>query len=189
MTYGLSCAPFLALRTIIQLIEDEGSKYSLAIAPLTHGRYVDDIFSGADSIHHTQQIITQLISLCKAGGFPLQKWTTNEPTIFNGLCLDYHEKPTSTLFNEANDVHILGLCWNSTTDQFHFSVSGSPPTKVTKRTVLSLIAKIFDPPGLLGPVIISSKIFMQELWSQKKSAEMTLFPSLQPRSGFNIRKI
>jgi len=55
VTYGLACAPILALRTLVQLIKDEGDKYFLAIPSLTHGRYVDDIFGGADSISQAQE--------------------------------------------------------------------------------------------------------------------------------------
>ncbi|GFW18327.1 integrase_H2C2 domain-containing protein [Trichonephila clavipes] len=38
------------------------------------------------------------------------------------------------------------------------------PTSFTKRMVLSTIARIFDPLGLLGPIITWAKIFMQRLW-------------------------
>lgn len=88
VTYGLACAPFLALRTLAQLVEDEGTKFPLAIPSLTKGRYVDDIFGGADSIKQTQEIILQLISLCKASGFPLQKWTTIETLSILSLSKD-----------------------------------------------------------------------------------------------------
>lgn len=71
VSYGLACAPFLALRTLAQLVKDEGVKFPLAIPSLTKGRYVDDILGGTDSIKQTQKIIFQLIFLCKAGGFPL----------------------------------------------------------------------------------------------------------------------
>ncbi|GFW74020.1 uncharacterized protein TNCV_545441 [Trichonephila clavipes] len=37
----------------------------------------------------------------------------------------------------------------------------------TKRCVLSTIARLFDPLGLLGPVVARAKIFMQSLWSLK----------------------
>jgi len=37
VTYGLNCALFLALRTIQQLIKDEGQRFPKAIAPLTKG--------------------------------------------------------------------------------------------------------------------------------------------------------
>lgn len=77
VTYGLNCAPFFALRTLQQLLKDEGHNYPQAIPCLERGRYIDDIFGGADSIQETQQIINQLIKLCTAGGFPLQKWANN----------------------------------------------------------------------------------------------------------------
>ncbi|GFU86972.1 integrase catalytic domain-containing protein [Trichonephila clavipes] len=38
------------------------------------------------------------------------------------------------------------------------------PTSFTKRMVLSTIARIFDPLGLLGQIITWAKIFMQRLW-------------------------
>lgn len=38
---------------------------------------------------------------------------------------------------------------------------------ITKRKILSEIATIFDPLGLLGPVIIIAKIIMQILWHIK----------------------
>ncbi|XP_025263150.1 uncharacterized protein LOC112637495 [Camponotus floridanus] len=39
--------------------------------------------------------------------------------------------------------------------------------KITKRAILSTIAKLFDPLELLSPVIIKAKIIIQELWSVK----------------------
>lgn len=37
VTYGLNCAPFLVLRTLQQLVEDEGSRYPLEIPCLIKG--------------------------------------------------------------------------------------------------------------------------------------------------------
>ncbi|XP_034946641.1 uncharacterized protein [Chelonus insularis] len=49
-------APFLAVRTMVQLVKDEGHKFPLAVDPLLKGRCVDDIFEGAD-------IVSQLIGI------------------------------------------------------------------------------------------------------------------------------
>lgn len=43
----------------------------------------------------------------------------------------------------------------------------SNETKVSKRIILSIIAQLFDPLGLLGPVIVFAKILMQSLCSLK----------------------
>ncbi|KAK9736297.1 Pao retrotransposon peptidase [Popillia japonica] len=37
----------------------------------------------------------------------------------------------------------------------------------TKREMLSTIARIFDPLGLIGPCVIRAKIVLQELWTHK----------------------
>jgi len=166
VTYGLACAPFLALRTLVQLVEDEGHKYPLAVPSLTQGRYVDDIFGGADSISQAQEIVRQLNSICMAGGFPLQKWISNHPAILESISPERHAKSISLQFDEATITHVLGLCYNTSADAFHFSIT-SIPSAMTKRTILSTIAKVFDPLGLLAPVTITAKILIQELWSLK----------------------
>lgn len=81
VTYGLKCAPFLVLRYLQQLIEDDGSRFLKVIAPLSNGRYVDDIFGGADSIEEAREIARQVSQLCLSGGFPLQKWHANHPEL------------------------------------------------------------------------------------------------------------
>ena len=77
VTYGTRLAPFLSVRVLLQLVEDEGHKYPLAVAPLKYGRYVDDICGGADSSQELIQIAEQVQGLCSAGGFPLVKWQSN----------------------------------------------------------------------------------------------------------------
>jgi len=59
VTYGLVCAPFLALHTMIQLVQDEGSKFPLAVPVMINGRYVDDLFDGADTLEEVQNIVQQ----------------------------------------------------------------------------------------------------------------------------------
>lgn len=44
----------------------------------------------------------------------------------------------------------------------------------TKRSILSKIAQIFDPLGLIGAVIIKPKILMQTLWQLKVSWDEAL---------------
>ncbi|XP_029164818.1 uncharacterized protein LOC114936016 [Nylanderia fulva] len=50
VTYGTASAPFLALRVINQLNEDEGPSFPLASAILRDNIYVDDVLFGANDI-------------------------------------------------------------------------------------------------------------------------------------------
>jgi len=73
VTYGLACAPFLAIRILHQLAYDEAARYPEGAVVLIRDVYMDDVLTGADSIEEALQIQNQLILLCKAGGFPLRK--------------------------------------------------------------------------------------------------------------------
>jgi len=162
ITYGLACAPFLALRALLQLIEDEGGKFPSAIPTLTRGRYVNDVFGDADSVEEAQ-----VHQLCMAGGFRLQKWTTNSHGVLNAIPADLQLQTSEIAINEDFIVHSLGLSWQPTTDNFLFSSQVINTENITKRSVLSTIAKLFDPLGLLSPVLVTAKIIMQELWTLK----------------------
>lgn len=109
VTYGLVCAPFLALRTFLQLINDEGYKYPLATSALLKGRYVDDIFGGTDTLEEAQAAAVQLKQLCTAGGFELRKWITNHPTVLASISAEHQLDSISVKIEDNTFVHTLGL--------------------------------------------------------------------------------
>jgi hypothetical protein len=60
----------------------------------------------------------------------------------------------------------LGVVWNLSDDSIRYSVKINPtPSRTRKRTVSSEIAKIYDPLGLLAPIIVRAKLLLQQLWS------------------------
>ncbi|XP_036148457.1 uncharacterized protein LOC118647518 [Monomorium pharaonis] len=180
VTYGLNCAPFLALRVIEQLIIDEGHQFPKAVPALSKGRYVDDIFGGADSIEETMEIINQLTLLCTAGGFPLQKWNSNSQEILRRMAVTPN-KDVPIIQSHSSRVKTLGLCWRPETDEFEFTSLPTPSCVITKRTVFSEIAQLYDPLGLLSPVVIRAKMLLQELWVAKIGWDDSLPPELETR--------
>lgn len=81
VTYGLSCAPYLAIRTLLQLADDEGQGLPQGAAVLRQDVYMDDILTGAATIPRAQEIQRQLRLICTAGGFPLKKWSANHSAL------------------------------------------------------------------------------------------------------------
>ncbi|XP_022832838.1 uncharacterized protein LOC111360825 [Spodoptera litura] len=63
-------------------------------------------------------------------------------------------------------IKILGLTWNRREDCFQYSVNLPPLTTapVTKRSIVSDIARLFDPLGWLAPSVVVAKMFIQKLW-------------------------
>ncbi|GFX22898.1 integrase_H2C2 domain-containing protein [Trichonephila clavipes] len=68
---------------------------------------------------------------------------------------------------DSSEIKVLGVYWNPKHDCFSFRVKIDLHKLNTKRDVLSTIARIYDPLGLLGPVVAKAKIFLQKLWMLK----------------------
>ena len=69
---------------------------------------------------------------------------------------------------------MLGLQWDIQEDTLSVVISKKFPSqlhlwKPTKRNFLSALVSVFDPLGLLGPLLIAGKIFVQLLWKLKVS--------------------
>ncbi|UYV65896.1 hypothetical protein LAZ67_3005836 [Cordylochernes scorpioides] len=75
VTYGT--VPFLAIRIIQQLAEDENSNFSSASSIIFRDFYVEDLISGARSIQEANTLVSELSSLLNKGGFKLRKWSSN----------------------------------------------------------------------------------------------------------------
>ncbi|GFW89798.1 integrase catalytic domain-containing protein [Trichonephila clavipes] len=65
VTYGTTCAPYIATRTIQQLARDEGEHYPLAASVTIRDIYMDDILTGSSDFQEFQKLQLELISLFK----------------------------------------------------------------------------------------------------------------------------
>lgn len=164
VTYGLVSSPYLAIRTLLQLAEDENSNFSSAAQILTTNFYVDDAIFGCSNKIEAHTLKTNLIKLLRKGGFELKKWTCNYPELLSDLPEDYLYKNSLCFDSNSDTTKILGLNWNSNSDCFSYSIDTINKT-CTKRSILSDLARIFDPLGFLTPVTFLAKFIIQHLWA------------------------
>lgn len=108
VTYGLACAPFLAIRTLHQLARDEESHNPRGTISLRHDCYVDDIVTGTNTMHDAITLVRELRELCTAGGFPLRKWAANCPDILADLPAE-HLSPSTPHTWQTTEHLTLGL--------------------------------------------------------------------------------
>ncbi|XP_067204524.1 uncharacterized protein [Linepithema humile] len=174
ITYGMASVPFLAMRVLQQLCADEGAQYPLATPILRDSTYVDDILLGGDDVSTIQETRKQLNSLLQSGGFHLRKWTSNYEELLRDIPTVDRLDLNNVTFSESFITKVLGVAWNPTSDSFNFNNSLPTSPGSTKRCVLSTIARFFDPLGWITPIVISAKIFMQELWIRRVDWNSTL---------------
>ncbi|CAL1678858.1 unnamed protein product [Lasius platythorax] len=70
--------------------------------------------------------------------------------------------------------------------RFHYD-RGLPANRVTKRTLLSEVASLFDPLGLLGPLTVVAKIILQETWQAQIGWDESLLQDVYERWS-NLRQ-
>nr|XP_029729814.1 uncharacterized protein LOC109398597 [Aedes albopictus] len=72
---------------------------------------------------------------------------------------------SSIKFDPDETVKTLGITWEPESDCLKFDISiKENDGPLTKRKIQSCIAQLYDPLGLISPVVISAKIIMQRLW-------------------------
>ncbi|XP_062557097.1 uncharacterized protein LOC134221948 [Armigeres subalbatus] len=167
VTYGLSPSSFLATRTLHKLAEDEGELFPLASSALKQDFYMDDFIRSEEEISSATKLRKEMDELLNRGCFHLRKWCSNFPEVLEGVLPENLANPTTKTFDPEEAVKALGITWEPASDQFRFDVKpfamDDGPT--TKSRILSVIAQLYDPLGLIAPVVVRAKILMQLLWT------------------------
>ena len=161
ITYGTSSASFLATRSFIQLANDEVNLFPLASITLREDFYMDDLVSGTKIIDEAKALVKELIKVTRRCGI-----VSNHPSLI--AAVDKENDNPYFCLNFGDTAKTLGVYWNPNPDSLTYTVHHlNTHITVTKRTMLSEIAQLFDPLGLLGPVILIANIMMQSLWQLK----------------------
>ena len=121
-----------------------------------------DFSGGENSFKKAFELHKKLKLRFIEGLFFLRKWRTNG-------------KKLCHLINEKNDeLHpckILGILWNEKNDTLCFDLSHikelSRSLEPSKRNFLKILAKFYDPLGILQPILTSLKVLFQNLRKQK----------------------
>ena len=143
--------------------------------------YVDDLISGGFSREEVLELKTTATQIFSAGGFKLNKFHSNceleyeeaniktsvesPEVIIKGNCNDttYVKQQLGT---QPSETKILGLLWDKKEDSFAIEIP-SNKAKHTKRAILSKLASIYDPLGLISPVHPRGKVVYRELCELK----------------------
>ncbi len=129
--------------------------------------YVDDILTGAQSEDSAISLQTNLISTLAHGQFDLSEWISSSLSVVLHLPEAFREANEKLEFLDREHVNkTMGLTWSPNQDVFSFKVAHLDEclqrSTLTKRKMLSDIAKVFDPLGWLSPITVQLKRLMQQ---------------------------
>lgn len=127
--------------------------------------YVDDCLKSCESRQEAQSIIEGTRSVLSNGGFNLTKFVANDAKLLNFV-------PESHWATEGKDLVLgsdcnsktLGVKWDVTSDLFYFEADlKTPGCDVTKRNILKITSSVFDPLGLISPILLTGKLIFQDV--------------------------
>ncbi|XP_071488838.1 uncharacterized protein [Diadema antillarum] len=137
--------------------------------------------SANESTKEAIKLAREARELCHKGGLRLHKFVSNDKAVTESL-------PESERASEVKHSNLdfaepmertLGIMWNITADVFFFQITlKDRPT--TRRGILSTVASLYDPLGLVSPVILNGKRILQEMCRRGVGWDDILPDNLKP---------
>jgi hypothetical protein len=168
LVFGLTPSPAVLASIIQRHLSTHIMKEPEMVSLLSDSFYVDDFAGGAKNDDGAVQVYEKAQTIMKDGGFTLRKWTSNSrkfrEIVEENECQQRHENTDKPNINQSSQddtsskssneiAKVLGLHWNVRSDEFQFDptelVEYALTLPPTKRSVLKLSAKIFDPIGTI----------------------------------------
>ena len=162
-TSSPSCCNYAYERTAY----DNKSRYQTDVMDtLNRNFYVDDLLKSVKDVKTAIRLLHDVISMCADGGFRLTKFVINRIEVLDSI-------PEEDRRTGVKDVYLnsgtnfptekaLGVNWDIGSDRlgFKLNLDGKP---TTRRQMLSMISKIYDPRGLAAPFLLKAKRMLKEL--------------------------
>ena len=187
VVFGVSSSPFLLNATIRHHLEKFSSTYLSLVSSIVQSLYVDDLVCGANDEESAYELFEGAKKILGSGSFNLRKFTTNslrlqrvidkaenapsnspEKTPHNDLDETYAKATIRPdCYIRPGDQKVLGVCWNVPSDNLLFSFDClavlAAKMEPMKRNVVSVVSRFYDPIGLVTPITIRFKTFVQTL--------------------------
>ena len=197
LAFGLRPSPAILGSIITRHLSLYKNVHPELIKLIEDSLYVDDLISGAENATKAFDVYQGSKSILAEGSFHLRKWHSNSFELMDRIrgaestenavikaenearCKSiieedqtYTKATVGTDSNEKEDVvKVLGVKWDCKSDELCFDLSSvidyAKTLPATRRSLLKITAKIFDPLGFLSPFVVQLKCLFQVLCMEK----------------------
>jgi transposase InsO family protein len=152
-----SAATYALRRTLV----DGKSCDPLIANTIKRSFYVDDCLKSVETKEEAKKVINQTRQVLKEGGFRLTKFIVNDKSLFYECVPAEDRSDESPNFNFGSNSKALGIRWHVKKDVFFFLLDLHNGGNVTRRKILQVVSSMFDPLGLVNPVLLGGKLVFQ----------------------------
>ena len=188
--FGASSSPGIANYALQKIVEDNkdvGSEESLRV--VRENFYVDDCLYSGDNKERLCKIAREVNTLCSLGGFNLTKYVSSSKSVLESIPTEHLGKNMPEyLGGQSVIVKTLGVQWNLGKDRINIDINIFYVPN-TRRKLLSQIAAVYDPLGIVGPLMIEGRIIIQEMCRIKMGWDEVVSTSINDKISKWINKI
>ena len=168
--FGLTSSPFLLGGVIEQHLETWESRMPEIVCELKRCMYVDDLLSRAQTVEQAKERKLKSIEIFDDARFKLHKWSSNVASLEDGGAVDESDIEETLAKQQPgtkpSESKILGLPWKKDSDLLSVVFPASKAS-TTKREVLSALAQVYDPLGIVSPLTLQGKQIYRDICSEK----------------------
>ena len=166
--FGAVSSPACANFGLKRLAADYRSEDTMEAADFIRDNfYVDDGLFSCETVEEAVKILNDARAICKKGNLRLHKFISNNKVVLSSIpTSELAEKKVQDLsFEKDHDYvdRVLGIQWLTESDQFQFKLTTPQTDTATRRIILSTVASVYDPIGLIAPFTLKGKILLQDL--------------------------
>jgi len=187
VVFRVNCSPFLLNATLQYHLDTFAEIDPKFVRIMKRSFYVDDLVIGDKTTQTASEMLDKAKERFALGGFKLRKWLTNSDKLrekkqselrdnakLNDKTKSANESYAKEMLGRKEGMKnekVLRLSCDCNEDLFIFELSAlakkADGLAVTKRSILKIAAGMYDPLGIVSPVLVGVKVLFQELCSKK----------------------
>uniref|UniRef100_A0A183VDV5 Reverse transcriptase domain-containing protein n=1 Tax=Toxocara canis TaxID=6265 RepID=A0A183VDV5_TOXCA len=149
--FGVVSSPFLLAAVLKTHLKGYTEEKAIA-----KNLYVDNIFVSAENSKEAERMYKRIKDIFNEASMNVREFASNDKRVTSSIKEEDRHK--------EQIIKILGMKWDTTTDEMIIEIESLERRPRTKRETLSYIAAQYDPLGLISPVILPLKLLLQDLW-------------------------
>ena len=157
---GIWCSSIstFALRQTVKNLPD----HDLIKETVLNAFYVDDLLKSVASKDDAKRVVFDTKCVIKSAGFNLTKFVTNDNELLDQIDVNERASEVKEIMPDMYS-RALGIKWQVCEDAFCYrSKQTDDSGAITRRLILSRVSAMYDPLGLISPIVLRGKMIFQE---------------------------
>ena len=182
--FGLASSPYVAIEIIKTHAREHADRWPEAAKAILGASIVDDVLVSVPDEATLWDVHHQLQEMFGSMSMHIHKCASNNARFMQSLPPEQRAKQVRLEDISSSNpelmpvVKTLGMVYDPTGDEFRFEYQHEVPARWTLRHMVSAVARVYDPLGLVTPFMMAGRAVVQLIWLEHKKWDDPLSASI-----------